>query len=488
MLRCCALVLGIFFVLNVAPAAAQSGGRIIFFEGFNGRDSAFNGHRVMSGDGSTIRDLPEIPVTQLGRFTLNRDGSRVAFANPQGLFSANARFGERIKLAPGMRFQNRFFGPGAADWSPSGELLVYTGLSATFNYPSDISTRITLIAPGGGPPTVLPDTDGMNEPSWAPDERRIVVTQVVAGPTSTWKLVVLDRLAGTATTLFEESPNVRIVGPAWSPDGSQIVYERWAVTAGPPAPELWTVGADGTGARRLADGYMPQWSPDGQALAFLQVDDVNTSSLYTIRPDGSGQRRLRGRRGVVPILAGWVSGDLAPLAPKLGKAVVAEAARGVVLVRRPGSQRFVQLVGEGTIPVGSLVDTRRGAVRITAAADRRGGKQSGTFNDGTFKLLQAASAHPITELRLVGRLERCGGSRSASAAALRGRRLWGHAKGRFRTRGRRSAATVAGGDWVVEDRCDGTTLTRVRTGRASVRDLVRRRTVVVSHGGRYVAG
>ena len=93
MLRCCALVLGIFFVLNVAPAAAQSGGRIIFFEGFNGRDSAFNGHRVMSGDGSAIRDLPEIPVTQLGRFTLNQDGSRVAFATPQGLFSANARFG-----------------------------------------------------------------------------------------------------------------------------------------------------------------------------------------------------------------------------------------------------------------------------------------------------------------------------------------------------------------------------------------------------------
>jgi WD40 repeat protein len=488
MLRCCAIVLGIFFAMQVAPAAAQSGGRIIFFEGFNGRDSAFNGHRAMSGDGSTIRDLPEIPVTLLGHFTLNRDGSRVAIADLQGLFSANARFEERMKLAPGMRIHNMHFGPGQADWSPSGELLAYTGLSPTFNYPSDTSTRITLIPPGGGAPTVLPNTDGMNEPSWAPDERRIVVTQVVAGPTSTWKLVVLDRLAGTATTLFEESPNIRIARPSWSPDGSQIVYERWTVTAGPPAPELWTVGADGTGAQRLADGYMPQWSPDGQALAFLRADDANTSALYTIHSDGSGQRRLRRRRGVVPILAGWVSGDLAPLAPRLGKAVVAEATRGVVLVRRPGSRRFVELVGEGTIPVGSLVDTRRGAVRITAAADRRGGKQSGTFNDGTFKLLQAASAHPITDLRLVGRLERCRGSRGASAAALRGRRLWGHAKGRFRILGRRSAATVADAHWLVEDRCNGSTLTRVRSGRASVRDLVRRRTIVVSRGERYVAG
>src|SRR4051794_12229095 len=91
-----ALVVGACFALDVEPAAAQSGGRIIFFEGFNGRASPVNVHRALRGDGTTVGDLPEVPVTQLGRFTLNGDGSRVASANVRGLFVANARFEHEI--------------------------------------------------------------------------------------------------------------------------------------------------------------------------------------------------------------------------------------------------------------------------------------------------------------------------------------------------------------------------------------------------------
>ena len=66
------------------------------------------------------------------------------------------------------------------------------------------------------------------------------------------------------------------------------------------------------------------------------------------------------------------------------------------------------------------------------------------------------------------------------------RRLSGNANGRFRTRGRHSAATVRGTIWVTADRCDGT-LTRVKRGRVAVRDLRRRRTVVVRAGKSYLA-
>jgi hypothetical protein len=66
------------------------------------------------------------------------------------------------------------------------------------------------------------------------------------------------------------------------------------------------------------------------------------------------------------------------------------------------------------------------------------------------------------------------------------RRLWGDGKGRFRRRGRYSAATVRGTLWLTEDRCDGT-LTRVRRGRVSVLDFARRRTVVVGQGRSYLA-
>ncbi len=66
------------------------------------------------------------------------------------------------------------------------------------------------------------------------------------------------------------------------------------------------------------------------------------------------------------------------------------------------------------------------------------------------------------------------------------RRLRGNANGRFRTRGRYSAATVRGTVWEVSDRCDGT-LTKVTRGRVAVRDFRRRKDVSVKAGKSYLA-
>ena len=42
-------------------------------------------------------------------------------------------------------------------------------------------------------------------------------------------------------------------------------------------------------------------------------------------------------------------------------------------------------------------------------------------------------------------------------------KLWGNGKGKFRTSGKYSSATVRGTIWLVEDRCEGT-LTKVTRG------------------------
>jgi hypothetical protein len=86
---------------------------------------------------------------------------------------------------------------------------------------------------------------------------------------------------------------------------------------------------------------------------------------------------------------------------------------------------------------------------------------------------------------------RTASSRAASIAAAsrvrRVRRLWGRdSGGSFRTHGRHSHATVRGTRWLTEDRCDGT-LTRVTEGSVVVRDLARRRRVVVRAGHSYLA-
>jgi hypothetical protein len=71
-------------------------------------------------------------------------------------------------------------------------------------------------------------------------------------------------------------------------------------------------------------------------------------------------------------------------------------------------------------------------------------------------------------------------------AARSTRRLWGSGKGRFRTRGRHSSATVRGTVWLQKDSCS-TTTTVVTTGTVVVRDFAKRKNVTLTAGQRYVA-
>jgi hypothetical protein len=178
---------------------------------------------------------------------------------------------------------------------------------------------------------------------------------------------------------------------------------------------------------------------------------------------------------------------LVPPSPVLGERVNAAVRSGVVKIKPPGGDGFARLTEFASIPVGSVVDTRRGRVTLrTARAD--GGTQSGIFHGGLFQVLQPKAARGMAELVLRGRRPGC--RRGAAVAAQKGKKrrrgLWGNARGNFRTRGSNSVATVRGTVWYVEDRCRAT-LTRVKRGSVSVRDLRRGRTIVIRAGDRYLA-
>src|SRR4029079_12448736 len=85
-------------------------------------------------------------------------------------------------------------------------------------------------------------------------------------------------------------------------------------------------------------------------------------------------------------------------------------------------------------------------------------------------------------------LAKCPKRHAAHAAAKKpkSRKLWGSGSGSFRTRGQYSAATVRGTEWLVQDSCAGT-LTRVRKGVVAVRDNVKRKTIVLRAGKKYLA-
>jgi hypothetical protein len=174
--------------------------------------------------------------------------------------------------------------------------------------------------------------------------------------------------------------------------------------------------------------------------------------------------------------------------PVAGKLVNAEPARGTVLFRRPQRKRFRTLSEGQQLPVGTTFDTRKGRVTLFAAADKNGGIAKAVFYGGIFRVGQTKGKHPITVLTLVEKLTGCQAKGKATTARKKKRRrsLWGDGHGRFRTKGRHSAATVVGTKWLVQDRCTST-LTRVVRGRVKVRDFVKHKTVTVRKGHRYIA-
>jgi hypothetical protein len=194
--------------------------------------------------------------------------------------------------------------------------------------------------------------------------------------------------------------------------------------------------------------------------------------------------------------------EVAPELPAIGKTVAVNVVKGDVFVKLPGGATagvsqagagFVPLTEARTIPVRSILDTTQGTVRLRSARNRKGKLQSGQFSDGVFQVLQSRKrrAKGLTELRLKGSaagFRSCRNNRTASAALSRRaiRRLRSKAKGRYRTRGKHSAATVRGTTWTMTDRCDGT-LTKVKRGKVAVRDFRLKKTVVVGAGKSYLA-
>ena len=248
---------------------------------------------------------------------------------------------------------------------------------------------------------------------------------------------------------------------ATNSEGTRVGEDRSFTTlasAGAPTPELLTEVAPT--ATIIAPRPPPATDPLAVPLLVPPLDPADTQ-----RASGD-------------------SGAAAVLLPEESKTVVAAPVSGAVLVRSPSGSAFRALPVADQIPVGSIVDARHGVLELSA--DTGPAIDTGRFWGAIFRVGQPARAGGIAELTLVGgRPARCGrtGSTARIAASKPVGGLWGNDhKGRFRTRGRNSVATVRGTVWYVAERCAGT-LTRVIKGAVSVRDTRRGRTVLVRAGG-----
>ena len=80
-------------------------------------------------------------------------------------------------------------------------------------------------------------------------------------------------------------------GPDWSPNGSQIVYQR--------AAQIWSMNADGSGQTALTGGInetgqLPAWSPDGTKIVFDSngFTAPNGYDIFVMNADGTNETRI----------------------------------------------------------------------------------------------------------------------------------------------------------------------------------------------------
>lgn len=424
---------------------------------------------VVNPDGSGRRQIttstPERPMRAF-QPGWAPDGFRITFGNSVGTSVGGGIWIINADGTGGARVPSTQQNDNWPTFSPDGRQIAFVRQAGRF-------ASIFVINVDGTGLRQVTDNIFVEDPEWSPDGSRFTFS-------NGFDVYVVNADGSGLTNIATlEFGNAR--HPSWSPDGSRIAYATLNQVRVLPAGG----GAPSTLVSGLREVWEVSWSPDGQQIAFVNDPGDNIQvqeELYVANADGSNVRRLNvdtettadwGRAPAVPPPVAGVSVNVAP-------------ASGAVRVRLPGTNRFVSLAELRSVPVGSELDVTRGRVRLTSAAG--GGRtQTGVFYSGRAIVRQLRQAPSVTTLQLSGPLA-CPSRRSANAAAAKPppRRLWGNAKGGFRTRGRFAAATVRGTLWLTEDRCDGT-LVRVRSGRVEVLDQVRKRRVTLRAGQSYLA-
>jgi IPT/TIG domain len=264
-------------------------------------------------------------------------------------------------------------------------------------------------------------------------------------------------------------------------EGPNFAFENWACETS--AGALILIAS--TGPAPSEDDMCHLEYPGVPSFAFAEeVNSAFSWACYETQPTAAPG----------PARAAVLTPTVAP--PALAKTGNVAPVSGNVLVRLPGSKKFVALTTLTSIPFGTVIDARKGRVVVTTAAPH-GGTQTGEFFQGQFVLSQGANGVVMATLS-GGDFSVCPTARerahkaSARASAKKAspkhvvRKLWANAHGSFSTRGNYAAGAVAGTEWLTEDLCEGT-LIRVTRDKVKVTDLVRHRSKIVKVGHSYLA-
>jgi dipeptidyl aminopeptidase/acylaminoacyl peptidase len=247
-----------------------------------GRDITPSGNGLYTVRSSDEGDLVQLVLTPEDAGDIphgySADGSEVLLSRTGVgagilLVGADGRGLRRLSPSNLIPVDLDFWDPISADWSADGSQVAFAGFV---------------------PP------DGSGQVQLKPNER--------GAPA----LYVVNRDGTGRRTIV--SPELGALSARWSPLGNVIAFTSGHLgnrhtPAGPElldAPQVWLVNSDGSNLRQLTDGaegstaVTPVWSPDGSELLFQRKRD-DAVTLWIMNSDGSGQRQL-----TAPVAADYV--------------------------------------------------------------------------------------------------------------------------------------------------------------------------------------
>jgi Tol biopolymer transport system component len=267
--------LALVFVLSISLAGAGSaadlapkadaGGTIVFTRNLDDETHIY----AVNPDGTGLTQLTN---TMTGEYAPipSPDGRLIAFHSddevPSKVMNADGSGQRPLTGCSTLR-------PGA--WSPdSSKLVCEVGYEKGLAVADAASGAVTPLAPSGQYPT------------WSPDGRTIAFIDRE-------RLWAVPAAGGAPRRLGNRKIDEEAT-PSWSPDSARLAYMGSAGTKF--RQDLFTIGADGSGERRLvqrmSDFQTPQWSPEGSLIAFVKELPRDITAVYTVRPDGTGLSRV----------------------------------------------------------------------------------------------------------------------------------------------------------------------------------------------------
>lgn len=193
--------------------------------------------------------------------------------------------------------QGTIFSP---QWSPDGSCVVFADVSGAG--PSRTSHIRIVNADGSGmfnlsthlgEPLTEPGSD--EEPAWSPDGTRIVFSSNRAktdNPAGNRRKLYIANTDGSGLVSLTAETAGNDNFPDWSPDGRSIAFTSWREDSN---ADIYVIQTNGSDETRLTtspqDDLVPVWSPDGSHIAF-QREQQSFFAVWVMQANGNNQRNL----------------------------------------------------------------------------------------------------------------------------------------------------------------------------------------------------